>query len=369
LETPQISIVAPLYNETASFPHLIERLNKLMDAQPLAIEVVLIDDGSRDDTATLMRQLALLDTRYHCIFLSRNYGHQLALSAGLAAARGTEALFIIDGDLQDPPELLPEFYKKYQEGFDVVYAVRRKRKEGLIKRLGYHMFYRTLKAISYVDIPLDSGDFSLVSRRVTDVLNQMPEESRFLRGMRSWVGFRQTGYEYERDERVAGESKYSFKQLFKLAYNGIFNFSEFPIRFMGQAGMVSITIALIYLGITLAKRLFFGTVIEGFTALLFVIILFSGVQLLALGIIGEYVLRIFFQAKGRPLFIVKEKIMEGRVAFVQCPDKKCFLIPFNLSCFLWWLCWPTIGWGGMAAGCCCCWQVVISIWFSSPFLF
>ncbi|TAG75445.1 MAG: glycosyltransferase, partial [Runella slithyformis] len=251
MKIPQISIVAPLYNETESFPHLVERLNKLMDSQPLAIEVVLIDDGSRDNTPLLMRQLALLDPRYHCVFLSRNYGHQLALSAGLAAARGTEALFIIDGDLQDPPELLPEFYKKYQEGFDVVYAVRRKRKESAIKRLGYYLFYRTLKAISYVEIPLDSGDFSLISRRVADVMNQMPEESRFLRGMRSWVGFKQTGYEYERSERVAGESKYSFKQLFGLAYNGIFNFSEFPIQFMGRAGITAISVALIYLVITL----------------------------------------------------------------------------------------------------------------------
>ena len=284
-----------------------------MDSQPLTIEVVLIDDGSRDNTPTLMRQLALLDPRYHCVFLSRNYGHQLALTAGLAAARGSEALFIIDGDLQDPPELLPEFYKKLQEGYDVVYAVRRKRKENFIKRTGYFLFYRTLKSISYVDIPLDSGDFSLISRRVADIMNQMPEESRFLRGMRSWVGFKQTGYEYERSERVAGESKYSFKQLFGLAYNGIFNFSEFPIKFMTRTGMFSIGIALIYLFITLAKKLFFGDVIEGFTALLFVIILFSGVQLIALGIIGEYVLRIFFQSKGRPLFVVKEEIMEGKV--------------------------------------------------------
>lgn len=284
-----------------------------MDSQPLTIEAVLIDDGSRDNTPTLMRQLALLDPRYHCVFLSRNYGHQLALTAGLAAARGSEALFIIDGDLQDPPELLPEFYKKMQEGYDVVYAVRRKRKENFIKRTGYFLFYRTLKSISYVDIPLDSGDFSLISRRVADVMNQMPEESRFLRGMRSWVGFKQTGYEYERSERVAGESKYSFKQLFGLAYNGIFNFSEFPIKFMTRTGMVSIGIALVYLLVTLAKKLFFGDVIEGFTALLFVIILFSGVQLIALGIIGEYVLRIFFQSKGRPLFVVKEEIVEGKL--------------------------------------------------------
>jgi len=308
---PQISIVAPLYNEAETFPHLVERLNALMDSLSLMIEVVLIDDGSRDATPTLMRQLALLDARYHCLFLSRNHGHQLALTAGIAAARATEALFVIDGDLQDPPELLPDFYAEMQNGYDVVYAVRRKRKENVLKKAAYFLFYRLLKSISYVDIPLDSGDFALISRRVADVLIKMPEESRYLRGMRSWVGFRQKGFEYERDERVAGESKYSFKMLFGLAYNGIFNFSEFPIKFMTRTGAVAILISLVYFVVTVIKKLFFTEVIEGFTALLFVIILFSGVQLLALGIIGEYVLRIFFQAKNRPLFIVKEEIVNS----------------------------------------------------------
>ncbi|WP_149242386.1 glycosyltransferase family 2 protein [Dyadobacter sp. 32] len=309
METPQISIVAPLYNESESFPLLIQRINALMDQSELSIEVVLIDDGSKDDTALKIRQLALTDSRYHGVFLSRNHGHQLALTAGISLARGSEALFVIDGDLQDPPELLPEFYKLLKEGNDVVFAVRKKRKEGIVKRTGYHVFYRLLRSISYVEIPLDSGDFALISRRVVDVMNKMPEESRYLRGMRSWIGFNQVGYEYERDERVAGESKYSFKQLFQLAYNGIFNFSEFPIKFMSRVGVFAITLSLIYFLIVVAKKLFFAQVIEGFTALLFVIILFSGVQLLALGIIGEYVLRIFFQSKNRPLFIVKEEIV------------------------------------------------------------
>jgi len=312
MKIPQISIVAPLYNESESFPHLVERLNKLMDASELSIEVVLIDDGSRDDTALKMKQLALTDPRYHCIFLARNHGHQLALTAGMAKARGSEGLMIIDGDLQDPPELLPDFYARFKEGYDVVYAVRKKRKENVIKRAGYFLFYRILKSISYIEMPLDSGDFSFISRRVADVLNQMPEESRYLRGMRTWIGFKQIGFEYERDERVAGESKYSFKQLFRLAYNGIFNFSEFPIRFMSQLGFTAIGIALLYFIIVLIKKLFFTDVIEGFTALLFVVILFSGVQLIALGIIGEYVLRIFFQSKGRPLFIIKEEIVDSK---------------------------------------------------------
>jgi len=309
LKIPQISIVAPLYNESETFPMLVERINALMDSSPLTIEVVLIDDGSKDDTAMRIRQLALTDDRYHGVLLSRNHGHQLALTAGIASAKGTEALFVIDGDLQDPPELLPEFYKLLKEGNDVVYAVRKKRKEGWLKKTSYYLFYRLLRSISYVEIPLDSGDFALISRRVADVLNKMPEESRYLRGMRSWVGFKQTGFEYERDARAAGESKYSFKQLFGLAYNGIFNFSEFPIKFMSRTGVAAIVISLIYFIIVVIKKLFFVQVVEGFTALLFVIILFSGVQLLALGIIGEYVLRIFFQSKGRPLYIVKEEII------------------------------------------------------------
>ena len=310
LPDPQISIVAPLYNEAESLPHLVARLNAVMDASPLCIEVVLVDDGSRDDTAASMQQLALTDGRYHCVFLSRNYGHQIALTAGMAVARATEALFIIDGDLQDPPELLPEFYAKIGEGYDVVYAVRKKRKESWFKRVAYSTFYRLMRSISYVDIPLDSGDFSLISRRVADVLSQMPEESRFIRGMRSWIGFRQIGVEYERDARQAGESKYSFKMLRKLAYNGIFNFSEYPIKLVTRLGMITLGVATLYLIQTLIKKYVYGDVPQGFTALLFVIILFSGVQLIALGMIGEYVLRIFFQTKGRPLYVVREVIRE-----------------------------------------------------------
>ncbi|GAA4458518.1 glycosyltransferase family 2 protein [Nibrella saemangeumensis] len=312
MEGPQISIVAPLYNESESFPHLVSRLNALMDSSDLTIEVVLVDDGSRDTTPVMMQQLALTDERYHCVFLSRNYGHQTALSAGLASARATEAVMVIDGDLQDPPELLSEFYKHYQEGYDVVYAVRRQRKEGWLKRMAYHTFYRILRSISYIDIPLDSGDFSLISRRALDVLNRMPEESRYIRGMRTWIGFRQIGIPYERSGRVAGSPKYSFKMLWRLAYNGIFNFSEAPISFITRLGVFAISVAVIYLIATIIKRFVYGHVPEGFTALLFIIIWFSGVQLVALGIIGEYVLRIFFQVKGRPLFVIKDEIINGQ---------------------------------------------------------
>ncbi len=311
MNVPQVSIVVPLFNERESFRLLTERLNTLMDRLPYAVEVVLVDDGSRDNTADLIRLTALTDSRYHGVLLARNFGHQLAVTAGMAAATGTEAILIIDGDLQDPPELLPEFYAHIQNGYDVVYAVRQKRKEGFLKRMAYAIFYRILKQISYVEIPLDSGDFSMVSRRVMNIMNQMPEESRFLRGMRSWVGFKQIGVNYERSERAAGVPKYSFKMLRQLAYNGIFNFSEFPIKFIIRTGGLTILVALVYLAQTLFKKYVFGTVPEGFTALLFVIILFSGMQLIALGIIGEYVLRVFFQVKGRPLFVVREQIRNG----------------------------------------------------------
>jgi glycosyltransferase involved in cell wall biosynthesis len=309
LRAPQISIVIPLYNESETFYFLVQRLEAVMRSTDLAIEIVMIDDGSRDDTALKIKQLAFMDDRFHGVFLSRNYGHQLALTAGIAAAKGTEAIFVIDGDLQDPPELLMDFYKLLNEGNDVIYAIRKKRKEGVVKKSAYFLFYRILKSISYIDIPMDSGDFAMISRRVVDILNKMPEESRYLRGMRSWIGFKQVGFEYERDERKAGESKYSFGQLFKLAYNGIFNFSEFPIKFMTFMGIGTILISLLYFITVVIKKVFFTQVIEGFTSLLFVIILFSGVQLLALGVIGEYVLRIFFQSKNRPLYIIKEEII------------------------------------------------------------
>ena len=307
---PKISFVIPLYNESESFNSLIERLNSVISKSSLAVEVVLIDDGSTDKTPELMQRLAFLDERYNCVFLARNYGHQIALSAGLANARATEAVLIIDGDLQDPPELLMEFYSKFKEGYDVVYGVRKKRKEGWLKKTAYHSFYRLLKSISYIDLPLDTGDFSLISKRVVDVINKMPEESRYIRGMRSWIGFKQVGLEYEREERFAGTSKYSLKMLFKLAYNGIFNFSEFPIKFITSLGLFSICVSLLYFIQTIYKKFAYDNVPEGFTALLFAVILFGGVQLVSLGIIGEYVLRIFFQVKGRPLYIVKNKITD-----------------------------------------------------------
>jgi dolichol-phosphate mannosyltransferase len=305
---PHISIIVPLYNEKAIFPHLIKRLKDLMQNHPLSIEVVLIDDGSRDETAMLMRQICLADNRFRGIFLARNYGHQLALTAGLSRVRATEGVLIIDGDLQDPPELLTAFYAKFREGYDVVYAIRQKRKEGLLKKIAYHSFYRLLKSISYIDIPLDTGDFCFMSRRVVNILNQMPEESRYIRGMRSWVGFDQIGIPYQRAERAGGDSKYSFRKLLKLAYDGIFNFSEFPIKIIKRIGYSAVAVSFLYLLYSIYRKWVYGDVPQGFTATIFIIVFFSGIQLFFMGIMGEYLLRIFFQVKGRPLFIIKEEI-------------------------------------------------------------
>ncbi len=310
---PQINMLIPLYNEEEVFGELTARLATVMDRSQLSISVIMVDDGSRDRTAELMREKSLADGRFTSVFLSRNFGHQLALTAGMSCVDATEGVFILDGDLQDPPELIEEFYPHLANGYDVVYAIRKKRKEFFLKTLSYKLFYLILKKIAYLDIPLDSGDFSLVSRRVVDELNGMKERSRFLRGMRSWVGYQQIGVAYERQERQAGETKYSFKQLLALAKNGIFNFSEFPIKIVTNLGLFTIMISLIYLAVTLVKRFVYGVVPEGFTALLFVIVLFGGVQLVSIGILGEYILRIFFQAKGRPLFVIKRTIKNKEI--------------------------------------------------------
>jgi dolichol-phosphate mannosyltransferase len=310
--TPQVSFVIPVYNEESNLPMLADRLVKIMDQSTITLEAVLIDDGSRDNSRTMLQQLALSDPRFHVVLLSRNHGHQLALTAGLSVARGSEGVFVLDGDLQDPPELLDTFYAKFQEGYDVVYAVREKRKEVFYKRFAYFIFYRILKKIANIDIPLDSGDFSFMSRRVVNVLNKMPEESRFIRGMRTWIGFKQIGIAYDRQERASGDSKYSFSKLVQLALNGIYNFSEFPIKFVTSLGGFAIVSSVIYLIFVVVKKMFFDQVIEGFTALLFVIILFGGIQLMAIGVLGEYILRIFFQSKSRPNFIIEKEIYAGK---------------------------------------------------------
>ena len=309
---PQISIVVPLYNEEASLPYLVERLNKLMEGSELSFEVVLINDGSKDKTPGMMDEIAKKDERYHSVFLSKNVGHQLALSAGLSVCKCTEAALVIDGDLQDPPELFFDFYEKFKAGNDVVYGVREMRDdEGVIKKITSKYFYRFLQNITSTEIPANSGDFCLMSRRVIDRLNTMPEHSRFIRGIRAWIGYERVGLEYEHSQRIEGETKYPMKKMLALAYNAIFSFSQAPVKLITNLGLLSVIVALGYIIVTFIKYFFFGGIVEGFTTLLFFILFFGGVQMVSLGIIGEYVLRIFNEVQGRPLYIISHRIVEG----------------------------------------------------------
>ncbi len=308
MNIPKISIIVPLYNEEKVFDLLVERLTQVIRSAGIKIEVVLVDDGSGDNTATLIEKITSKSPDFVGVLLSRNHGHQLAVTAGLSVATGTEAVMIIDGDLQDPPELLMDFYKKLKEGYDVIYAVRKNRKESSLKKLAYWLYYRLQQRVSNFKIPIDAGDFSMISRRVVDYMNMMPEQSRYLRGMRSWVGFKQLGYEYDRDARAAGEAKYGWKKLFDLAFNGIFNFSDFPVRFISRLGIMIILLSFAYIGYVLFQKIFFGNVPAGFTTLIISITLFSGVQLISIGLIGEYVLRIYNQVRSRPLFVIDKII-------------------------------------------------------------
>ncbi|HEX8563959.1 MAG TPA: glycosyltransferase family 2 protein [Flavobacterium sp.] len=307
-----ISIIVPLYNEEQVFNYLVERLQSVMGEMPFSCEVILVNDGSSDNTAALVENICNQDPRFTGILLSRNHGHQLAVTAGLASVRAKRGAMIIDGDLQDPPELIEEFYKLLVSGYDVIYAVRKNRKESFLKKLAYKIYYRLQKKISNFNIPIDSGDFSMLSRRVVDRMNEMPEQSRYLRGMRAWVGFKQIGFEYDRDQRQAGETKYSWSKLFELAFNGIFNFSDFPVRVITRLGFITIVFSLMYFAYNIYRKIYYDDVPQGFTATILAIILFSGVQLISLGLIGEYVLRIYNQVRNRPLFIIDKIIRDGK---------------------------------------------------------
>ena len=308
----KISIVVPLYNEEEVFDKLIQRLTSVINNTSFSCEVILVNDGSSDNTDTLIQKTCKEDTRFTGVLLSRNHGHQLAVTAGLQYVRGKKGAMIIDGDLQDPPELVNQFYDLLINGYDVIYAVRKNRKESFIKKMAYSSYYRLQKKVSNFNIPIDSGDFSMLSRRVVDTMNNMPEQSRYLRGMRAWVGYKQIAYEYDRDERHAGETKYSWTKLFELAFNGIFNFSDFPVKIITRLGFLTVIFSLIYFGYNIYRKIYYNDVPQGFSATILAIILFSGVQLISLGLIGEYVLRIYNQVRNRPLFIVDSVIQEGK---------------------------------------------------------
>lgn len=301
---PALSAVIPVYNEHENLPTLYERLSSVLDGVGLSYEIVFVDDGSRDGSLELLHELARADRRVAVVELARNFGHQVAISAGLDHARG-DGVIVMDADLQDPPEVLPRFIAAWQAGHDVVYAVRAQRKEGWLMRAAYAAFYRLLQRVAQIDIPLDAGDFCIMDRRVVELLRGMPERSRFVRGIRSWVGLDQVGLAYERQGRYAGRPKYTMSRLIYLALDGLVSFSFLPLRVISVVGFtVSLLSILLAAGYAIQK-LTVGLSPPGFATLTVAIFFLSGIQLITIGVIGEYVGRIFEEVKQRPLYVVR----------------------------------------------------------------
>ncbi len=307
----ELSFVIPLYNEVEVFDALAQRMRSAMDAAGGACETILVDDGSTDGTREKIERLCARDQRFRGVLLSRNFGHQRAVSAGLDFARGRQ-VGILDGDLQDPPEVLLAFREKLAEGYDVVYAVRQQRKENWWKRLCYWAFYRLLRSVASIHIPLDSGDFCLMTSRVVKEIRAMPERHRFIRGMRSWVGFRQTGMAYNRSARAAGRSKYSLSKLLLLAVDGLLTFSELPVRLATLFGVTVSTLAFLWgLAILVWRLVGDANSLPGFATVACGMFFLAGVQLICLGILGEYIGRIHNEVKRRPVYIVDQLLGFG----------------------------------------------------------
>ncbi len=299
-----VSIVVPAFNEQENLGALWARVAPVLDAAGTG-EMIIVDDGSRDATWSEILRLAALDPRVRGVRLSRNFGHQAALTAGMASAQGQTVCFL-DADLQDPPELLEQMLEHWRAGNHVVYAVRRTRQEGLVKRLAYRTFYRVYRRLANIDVPLDSGDFALLDRVVVDELLALPEHNRFLRGLRSWVGYQQIGLEYDREARNAGTPKYTTRRLFRLAFDGLLSFSTMPLRLASWLGILAALAGCVYIGIAVAFRVWFGGVPEGWTSIIAVILTLGGMQLMMLGILGEYLARVYDETKMRPNYLVAE---------------------------------------------------------------
>lgn len=280
-----------------------------MDQTGREYEIVFVNDCSKDGSLVMMREMSQSDPRVRVVSFARNFGHQIAITAGMQFARGNSVI-IMDGDLQDPPEILPDLIRaKETDNWDIVYAIRRTRQEHAIIRSLYYLFYRMLRRASYIEIPNDAGDFCIMSRRVVDQLNRMPERARFVRGLRSWVGFRQTGFEYDRHARNAGKAKYTFRGLIKLAFDGIFSFSYLPLRISMYLGFIISSLGMLY-----AIFIFFRSLagnfrdLEGWPTVVVSVLVLGGVQLVMLGIIGEYLGRVYEELKGRPQYVVDELV-------------------------------------------------------------
>ncbi|OZB97710.1 glycosyltransferase family 2 protein [Paenibacillus sp. XY044] len=305
------SVIIPVYNEEEVIRETYWRLRTVMDTAGAPYELLFVNDGSRDRTAEIIASFSRTDPAVVLIDFARNFGHQIAITAGMDYARG-DAVIVIDADLQDPPELILDMIAKWKEGYDVVFAKRLERKgESFFKKQTASMFYRVLKRLTEIDIPLDTGDFRLIDRKVCDEMKRLPEKNRYVRGLVSWVGFKQTAVEYVRDERYAGESKYPLKKMLKLSMDGITSFSSKPLKAAGILGGVISAAAFIYLVIVLIEKLFTDVTIPGWSSMIAFQLFFSGCILIFLGVIGEYLGRIYDEVKQRPLYIVNDVVGLG----------------------------------------------------------
>lgn len=304
--SPVYTIIAPIYNELENLPILYDRITQVMDKSGQSWELILVDDGSTDGSTNLIREIAKNDVRIRPVIFARNFGHQIAVTAGLDYSRG-QAVVIIDADLQDPPEVILQLIEKWQDGFEVVYAVRSDREgETFFKKVTASVFYRLIFRITDVKIPLDTGDFRLMDRKVVSVMNSMREHHRFLRGMSAWVGFKQVGVKYKRAARLAGETKYPFKKMLKLALTAITGFSYVPLQIATYLGFISAGLSLIAIPVVILMRILGSQQFTGQATTLIAVLFLGGVQLVSLGILGEYIGRIYDEVKGRPLYIVSE---------------------------------------------------------------
>jgi len=306
LNEPDLSVVIPVFNEELNIETLYQRLDKSLNTFD-KVEFIFINDGSQDGTLEKVKAVRIQDPRVKYLSFSRNFGHQVAVTAGLDVAKG-RAVVIIDADLQDPPEVIPQLYKKFQEGFDVVYAIRSHRKgEGALKKLTATIFYRVLKKLTGFSIPVDVGDFRLMSHRAIQAFNRLRERHRYVRGMVSWMGFRQTGVEYVREARQAGETKYTLSKMIKLALDGITSFSYLPLQIATHVGFWISGLSLIYILYILGMKIFTNKPVIGWASTMVAIIFFGGVQLITLGVVGEYIGRISDEVKQRPIYITEEE--------------------------------------------------------------
>lgn len=299
----RLDAVVPIYNEEDILPELDGRLRTVLESLPFDWRIIYVDDGSSDGSAAHLARFAGEQERVSVVHLSRNFGQQLAIAAGLAMA-DADAVVLLDGDLQDPPEVIPRLIERWEEGYDVVYAVKRKRKEGFVKRALFSLFYRLLRSVSSVDIPADAGNFSLMDRSVVELINRMPERSRYVSGLRAYVGGRQSGVEFERAERFAGEPRQSPRRLLRMAFDAFFAFSDLPLKFATFLGFLVSGIAFVVLLDVLYKRLISGEAIIGWASTMTAILFIGGIQLLSVGIIGEYIGRIYSETKARPAWVV-----------------------------------------------------------------